>query len=163
MRNKKIFLCMSLILCLFCFSCGKKEDTTEYNKEDIRITNGSVDSSEDFVQLGLLVDVKQDNSVISDVRYYIENTDIAVVSFIYNGINCELRGSSVYKGYELVGKDDTSTGDIVITNIDGYSATYCTLKPGRVVFWEDEYILFIVHICYCRGFCVGQHHSIYNI
>jgi hypothetical protein len=145
MKKRNIFFFMILVCCFIFSACGKKEEDIS-STEEVPIVNGSVESSEDFIPLGLLIDVQQDNKDISNVRYNIVNSDIAVVSFEYNGIDCELRGSSMYSNYELVGKEDTSTGDITVGSVGGCGATYYTLKPGRVVFWNDDNIYYALYV-----------------
>jgi hypothetical protein len=142
MKLKKLFFVIMLVLCVLCCACGKEENE---DTEAPVILNGDVDSSQDFVSIGLLIDVNQDDGMITNVSYKIEEKDIAVVSFKYNGIECELRGSTVYREYELLQKENTSTGNMLVTSVNGYSATYYTLNPGRAVFWEDTNIYYALY------------------
>jgi hypothetical protein len=146
MRKIKHIIYITLICCLVFTGCGKEEKEEAVSEEQTVITNGYVESSSDFIPLGLMIDVKQENGVISNVTYEIIDNDIAAVSFVYNGLNCELRGSSIYKSYELAGIEDTSTGNIKVGGVNGYNATYYTLNPGRVVFWNDDNIHYSLYI-----------------
>lgn len=127
--------CMAFSI-LLCFSaCGKEEIGPEATEE---IKDGEVSSPEEFRKLGLYIDVTSPN--ITDVKYSIESGEIAVVSFVYNGIECQFRGSCTYDGYVLAGINDTSTGNMISTYVKGYGATYFTLVPGRIVFWDAGHV-----------------------
>lgn len=129
--------CMLLSMLLSFSACGNDTSNNSDNKTVVEeIKNGEVESPEAFKKLGLYIDIQ--SSKVTDVKYRIEDGEIAVVSFIYNGLDCEFRGSCTYKRYDLAKVKDTSTGDILSTNVGGYGATYYTLVPGRLVFWNDE-------------------------
>lgn len=131
--NRICILCMIIFMLFSLAACG---DDTDNTTDVEKIKNGEVASPEEFKKLGLFIDVK--SSKVTDIKYSIEDSEIAVVSFVYNGLDCEFRGSCKYKGYDLAKVKDTSTGDMLSTYIGGYGATYYTLVPGRIVFWNDE-------------------------
>ena len=83
-----------------CVSCKKEETQTEGTTE--AITNGSVEDSSAFIPLGMVIDVSQ-NDMIKDVTYEIKDTEIAVVNFKYNGLQCQFRGSAVHNEFDLAG------------------------------------------------------------
>ena len=86
-----------------CVSCKKEETQTEGTTE--AITNGSVEDSSAFIPLGMVIDVSQ-NDMIKDVTYEIKDTEIAVVNFKYNGLQCQFRGSAVHNEFDLAGVQD---------------------------------------------------------
>lgn len=134
-RNRICILCMIIFMLFSLAACG---DDTENTTDVEEIENGAVASPEEFKKLGLYIDIK--SSKVTDIKYSIEDSEIAVISFVYNGLDCEFRGSCTYKGYDLAKVKDTSTGDMLSTSIGGYGATYYTLVPGRIVFWNDEHV-----------------------
>ena len=98
---KKIFAISLICICMCaCVSCKKEETQTEETTE--AITNGSVEDSSAFIPLGMVIDVSQ-NDMIKDVTYEIKDTEIAVVNFIYNGLQCQFRGSAVHNEFDLAG------------------------------------------------------------
>lgn len=133
--NRILVLLILCCLMALLVSCDKADDSTS---EESVIQSGEVDSPDEFINIGLYIDIKSPK--ISEISYRIEDNEIAVVSFIYNGLECELRGSCKYKGYDLAKVENTSDGDMLSTSINGYGATYYTLNPGRIVFWSDEHI-----------------------
>lgn len=100
--KKKIWL---LLLLCFLMLAGTacKEDESEKTEATETVKDGLVESPDDFISLGLLIDVNS-SELISDVSYEIVNQEIASVSFVYNGIQCQFRGSAVYSDFELKGK-----------------------------------------------------------
>lgn len=68
------------------------------------------------------------------------------MSFRYKGVRVELRGSCKYSQYELAGVKDTSNGDLIATDINGYRASLYTLDPGRIIFWSDGKINYSLYI-----------------
>ncbi|MGN0394397.1 MAG: hypothetical protein ACI4EF_03460, partial [Coprococcus sp.] len=134
---KKVFvLCVVFCMIVTLTACGDdNEEKTETTEE---IKNGEVASPEEFKKLGLYIDVK--SSYIKDVKYSIEDNEIAVISFVYNGIDCQFRGSCTYEDYDLAKVMNTSTGDMLSTTLKGYGATYYTLVPGRIVFWDAGHV-----------------------
>lgn len=133
-------ICIFCILLSMLFSFSACSDDTDNNSDNKTVVeevkSGEVDSPEEFKKLGLYIDVK--SSKVTDIKYSIEDGEIAVVSFVYNGLDCEFRGSCTYERYDLAKVKDTSTGDILSTSVGGYGATYYSLVPGRLVFWSDE-------------------------
>lgn len=118
----------------------KPQETTE-----VKVVNGDVASAEELSVVGVYLDVNTDNSAFSDVKYTISG-DIGIVSFRYNGVKAELRGSCKYKEFELAGVDDTGSGNVSIKTVQGCAATYIILNPGRVVFWEDKNISYSLYL-----------------
>ena len=98
-----------------------------------------------MAQIGVYLDVDKNSSEITDVKYKISG-DIGIVSFRYSGVKVELRGSCKYEMYDLAGVENTSNGDMITGNIQGYSATYYTLTPGRIAFWSDGTINYSLYI-----------------
>lgn len=133
--NRIYILCMVFFMLFSFAACGDDADNTNGVE---KIEDGEVASPEEFKKLGLYIDVK--SSKITDIKYSIEDSEIAVISFVYNGLDCEFRGSCIYKDYDLAKVKNTSTGDILSTSVGGYGATYYTLVPGRIVFWNDEHV-----------------------
>lgn len=142
--KKKIWL---LLLLCFLMLAGTacKEDESEKTEATETVKDGLVESPDDFISLGLLIDVNS-SELISDVSYEIVNQEIASVSFVYNGIQCQFRGSAVYSDFELAGVENNGMGDMLITTVGGYNATYYKLNPGRVVFWSDENIHYSLYV-----------------
>ena len=126
-----------------CVSCKKEETQTEETTE--AITNGSVEDSSAFIPLGMVIDVSQ-NDMIKDVTYEIKDTEIAVVNFKYNGLQCQFRGSAVHNEFDLAGVQNNGDGNMVVTSVGSYNATYYKLDPGRVVFWSDENIHYSLYV-----------------
>lgn len=126
-----------------CVSCKKEETQTEGTTE--AITNGSVEDSSAFIPLGMVIDVSQ-NDMIKDVTYEIKDTEIAVVNFKYNGLQCQFRGSAVHNEFDLAGVQNNGDGNMVVTSVGSYNATYYKLDPGRVVFWSDENIHYSLYV-----------------
>ena len=124
--------------------CGKVDDGQE-ESTGIQIKSGDVESAEDMAQIGVYLDVDKNSSEITDVKYKISG-DIGIVSFRYSGVKVELRGSCKYEMYDLAGVENTSNGDMITGNIQGYSATYYTLNPGRIAFWSDGTINYSLYI-----------------
>lgn len=136
--KKRIYIVFLMLTVVFSFAaCGRNQGTE--NEENEKVQNGPVESPEDFLTLGLYIDVVSEKD-ISEVAYEVVQEDIAVVKFVYNGLDCELRGSCSYSGYELAGIRNTSTGDMIVSTVGGCNATIYELNPGRVVFWGDEQI-----------------------
>ncbi len=142
--KKKIWL---LLLLCFLMLAGTacKEDESEKTEATETVKDGLVESPDDFISLGLLIDVNS-SELISDISYEIVNQEIASVSFVYNGIQCQFRGSAVYSDFELAGVENNGMGDMLITTVGGYNATYYKLNPGRVVFWSDENIHYSLYV-----------------
>lgn len=141
---KKIFAISLICICMCaCVSCKKEETQTEETTE--AITNGSVEDSSAFIPLGMVIDVSQ-NDMIKDVTYEIKDTEIAVVNFIYNGLQCQFRGSAVHNEFDLAGVQNNGDGNMVVTSVGSYNATYYKLDPGRVVFWSDENIHYSLYV-----------------
>ena len=136
--SKKIYIIAIFILAaasLFVLSaCEKKDNGTETTQK--KIMNGTVESAADFTHIGVYIDVNKNDSGVTDVKYTISG-EIAIVSFRYKGVRVELRGSCKYSQYELAGVKDTSNGDLIATDINGYRASLYTLDPGRIIFWSD--------------------------
>ncbi len=141
---KKIFAISLICICMcVCVSCKKEETQTEETTE--AITNGSVEDSSAFIPLGMVIDVSQ-NDMIKDVTYEIKDTEIAVVNFKYNGLQCQFRGSAVHNEFDLAGVQNNGDGNMVVTSVGSYNATYYKLDPGRVVFWSDENIHYSLYV-----------------
>lgn len=141
---KKIFAISLICICMCaCVSCKKEETQTEETTE--AITNGSVEDSSAFIPLGMVIDVSQ-NDMIKDVTYEIKDTEIAVVNFKYNGLQCQFRGSAVHNEFDLAGVQNNGDGNMVVTSVGSYNATYYKLDPGRVVFWSDENIHYSLYV-----------------
>ena len=141
---KKIFAISLICICMCaCVSCKKEETQTEETTE--AITNGSVEDSSAFIPLGMVIDVSQ-NDMINDVTYEIKDTEIAVVNFKYNGLQCQFRGSAVHNEFDLAGVQNNGDGNMVVTSVGSYNATYYKLDPGRVVFWSDENIHYSLYV-----------------
>lgn len=142
--KKKIWL---LLLLCFLMLAGTacKEEKSEKTEATETVKDGLVESPDDFISLGLLIDVNS-SELISDISYEIVNQEIASVSFVYNGIQCQFRGSAVYSDFELAGVENNGMGDMLITTVGGYNATYYKLNPGRVVFWSDENIHYSLYV-----------------
>lgn len=126
--------------------CGKKQsgsdDKSDATKQSV---NGEVKSADDFAQIGVYINVGRDDVGITDVKYRISG-EIAIVDFRYNGVRVELRGSCKYSQYDLAGVKDTSNGDLIATDVEGYSASLYTLDPGRVMFWSDGEINYSLYV-----------------
>ena len=141
---KKLFAISLICICMCaCVSCKKEETQTEETTE--AITNGSVEDSSAFIPLGMVIDVSQ-NDMIKDVTYEIKDTEIAVVNFKYNGLQCQFRGSAVHNEFDLAGVQNNGDGNMVVTSVGSYNATYYKLDPGRVVFWSDENIHYSLYV-----------------
>ena len=141
---KKLFAISLICICMCaCVSCKKEETQTEGTTE--AITNGSVEDSSAFIPLGMVIDVSQ-NDMIKDVTYEIKDTEIAVVNFKYNGLQCQFRGSAVHNEFDLAGVQNNGDGNMVVTSVGSYNATYYKLDPGRVVFWSDENIHYGLYV-----------------
>ena len=141
---KKLFAISLIFICMCaCVSCKKEETQTEGTTE--AITNGSVEDSSAFIPLGMVIDVSQ-NDMIKDVTYEIKDTEIAVVNFKYNGLQCQFRGSAVHNEFDLAGVQNNGDGNMVVTSVGSYNATYYKLDPGRVVFWSDENIHYSLYV-----------------
>lgn len=121
--------------------CGKSSETTE---ETVVVTDGEVKSPEDFTRLGVYIDIA-DNENVTDKKYSVSG-DIAIVSFRYTGVRVEFRASCKYERYELAGVEDTGNGDMIVSNVNGWNATFFTLDPGRAAFWSDENINYSLYI-----------------
>ena len=137
-------LCILTGLLAVCTACGKadsqpKEETTEV------VTDGPVSGPEDFKRLGMIIDVASSN-MVKDVSYEIKNKEIACIKFVYNGIDCQFLASAVYSDFDLAGVTNTGTGDMLVSGVQGYNATYYKLNPGRVVFWSDTNIHYCLYI-----------------
>lgn len=141
MRKRISMICLVMMMLLLFAACGKQE--IEEKVEVIQ--NGPVDSPEEFIQLGLLLDIGAGDKV-TDKTYEIIQNEIASVRFVYGGLDCELRGSSVYSEYELAGFPNTSDGNVVLESVGDCFASIYTLDPGRVVFWEDGQIHYSLYI-----------------
>ncbi len=143
---KKFFIyCLMLIMILSVTSCGASSENEETEDTAEAVTNGTVDDSEAFINLGFLIDVES-SDMVTNVTYEIADDEIGSVSFIYNGIDCCFRASAVYSNYDLAGVEDSSVGDMVATTVNGYNATYYKLNPGRVVFWKDDNINYCLYV-----------------
>lgn len=141
---KKLFAISLICICMCaCVSCKKEETQTEGTTE--AITNGSVEDSSAFIPLGMVIDVSQ-NDMIKDVTYEIKDTEIAVVNFKYNGLQCQFGGSAVHNEFDLAGVQNNGDGNMVVTSVGSYNATYYKLDPGRVVFWSDENIHYSLYV-----------------
>jgi len=139
-----IAICMLAMGAVFVLSaCGKKDDGTETTQK--KVVDGTVESADDFAHIGVYIDVDKNDSGITDVKYTISG-EIAIVSFRYNGVRVELRGSCKYSQYQLAGVEDTSNGDLIATDINGYRASLYTLDPGRIIFWSDGEINYSLYI-----------------
>ncbi len=142
---KKIILATMLLLTLgLLVSCGKDagEETTE---ETVVITNGYKESAQDFVALGMLIDVNE-SSKISGVTYEIRDLEVAVVSFVYDGLECEFLASTKRGDFDLAGDVSQTLGGVQVGSIGGNAATYYTMTAGRVVFWDDGYVYYCLHV-----------------
>ena len=93
----------------------------------------------------MYINVGVDDVGVTDVKYKISG-DIAIVSFRYNGVRVEFRGSYKYSQYELAGVEDSSNGNLITTDIDGCIATLYTLDPGRIVFWSEGHINYSLYV-----------------
>ena len=144
--GRKYILFMIAVICFagICMGCGKVDDGQE-ESTGIQIKSGDVESAENMTQIGVYLDVDKNSSEITDVKYKISG-DIGIVSFRYSGVKVELRGSCKYEMYDLAGVENTSNGDMITGNIQGYSATYYTLTPGRIAFWSDGTINYSLYI-----------------
>lgn len=144
--DRKYILFMIAVICFagICMGCGKVDDGQE-ESTGIQIKSGDVESAEDMTQIGVYLDVDKNSSEITDVKYKISG-DIGIMSFRYSGVKVELRGSCKYEMYDLAGVENTSNGDMITGNIQGYSATYYTLTPGRIAFWSDGTINYSLYI-----------------
>lgn len=146
MQKGKKKMWLLLLLCfLMLAGTACKEEESEKTEATETVKDGLVESPDDFISLGLLIDVNS-SELISDVSYEIVNQEIASVSFVYNGIQCQFRGSAVYSDFELAGVENNGMGDMLITTVGGYNATYYKLNPGRVVFWSDENIHYSLYV-----------------
>lgn len=137
-------LCILTGLLAVCTACGK-DDSQSTEKTTKVVTDGQVSSSEDFKRLGMVIDVASSN-MVKNVSYEIKNKEIACVKFVYNGIDCQFLASTVYRDFDLAGVSNTGTGDMLVSAVQGYNATYYKLNPGRVVFWSDENIHYCLYI-----------------
>lgn len=137
-------LCILTGLLAVCTACGK-DDSQSTEKTTEVVTDGQVSSSEDFKRLGMVIDVASSN-MVKNVSYEIKNKEIACVKFVYNGIDCQFLASTVYSDFDLAGVSNTGTGDMLVSAVQGYNATYYKLNPGRVVFWSDENIHYCLYI-----------------
>ena len=139
-----IAICMLAMGAVFVLSaCGKKDNGTETTQK--KVVDGTVESADDFAHIGVYIDVDKNDSGVTDVKYTISG-EIAIVSFRYNGVRVELRGSCKYSQYQLAGVEDTSNGDLIATDINGYRASLYTLDPGRIIFWSDGEINYSLYI-----------------
>ena len=108
-----IAICMLAMGAVFVLSaCGKKDNGTETTQK--KVVDGTVESADDFAHIGVYIDVDKNDSGVTDVKYTISG-EIAIVSFRYNGVRVELRGSCKYSQYQLAGVEDTSNGDLIAT------------------------------------------------
>ncbi len=145
MKKKLIYLLVLMLMLGTFTSCGKEEEILE-EEEEIVITNGVVDSPDIFVYLGTYIDMEE-SSLITNKSYEIENDDIAVVNFTYDGLDCELRASTKYSSYELVDVDkSTVSSEITMGSMGGNNATYYSLTAGRLVFWGDDYVFYCLYV-----------------
>lgn len=140
-RNTAAFFVCACLLCMV--SGCVKNKTEEASTQEIK--DGEVSSPDELSQIGVYLDVDKNDASFTDVKYIISG-DIAMVSFRYNGVKAELRGSCKYKEYELAGIENNSNGDMVVKDVHGCVSSYYTLDPGRVVFWEDENINYSLYI-----------------
>lgn len=139
-----IAICMLAMGAVFVLSaCGKKDNGTETTQK--KVVDGTVESADDFAHIGVYIDVDKNDPGVTDVKYTISG-EIAIVSFRYNGVRVELRGSCKYSQYQLAGVEDTSNGDLIATDINGYRASLYTLDPGRIIFWSDGEINYSLYI-----------------
>lgn len=134
-----------LALCLTCASSGCGSSGDDETTRAAVVQSGEVDSPEDFTRLGMYINIDTSNSNVTDVKYEISG-EIAIVSFRYSGVRVEFRASCKYEKYELAGIENTSNGDMIISNIEGLNATYYTLDPGRIAFWSDGTINYSLYI-----------------
>lgn len=141
--KKKISIICLIMLFLFSFTaCGKdnvEEDTQE------KVQNGPVESPAAFIQIGLFIDVVSEENV-TNRSYEIIQDEVAAMRFTYNGLACELRGSSVYSDYDLAGVLNSSDGNVIIQRIGECIASIYTLNPGRIIFWNDGQINYSLYI-----------------
>lgn len=150
-KNSKINLIKKYVMIFFTAVCmamavtGCGDKTEESDTTQTAAKSGEVGSAEELTQVGVYLDVSSDDKNITNVKYEISG-DIAIVSFRYNGIKVELRGSYKYKEYELAGIDNTSNGDMIVTNVHSCPATFYTLNPGRIAFWNDDKINYSLYI-----------------
>lgn len=128
-RTVKVILLVLMVLSI-CAGCGSKK------KEAPDDINGTVESPDSFIKLGMYIDAE--GPEVSNCVYSISKDEIAEVSFVYNGLQCVFRASTVYSEFDLAAVDNTMTGDMLSTMIGGNTATYYTLQPGRVVFFSDS-------------------------
>ncbi len=144
-KIEHIILAFALAICVLCplSGCGKDDSVDEETTQ--AVINGEVKSSEDFAQIGVYINVGVDDVGVTDVKYKISG-DIAIVSFRYNGVRVEFRGSYKYSQYELAGVEDSSNGNLITTDIDGCSASLYTLDPGRIVFWSEGHINYSLYV-----------------
>lgn len=139
-----IAICMLAMGAVFVLpGCGKKDNGTETTQK--KVVDGTVESADDFAHIGVYIDVDKNDPGVTDVKYTISG-EIAIVSFRYNGVRVELRGSCKYSQYQLAGVEDTSNGDLIATDINGYRASLYTLDPGRIIFWSDGEINYSLYI-----------------
>lgn len=139
-----IFILAAGALCLFS-GCGEKDKDNKSSDVQTNKINGEVESVDEFTHIGVYIDVGKDDVGITDVKYKISG-DVAIVSFRYNGVRVELRGSCKYSQYELAGIEDTSNGDLIATSVEGYRASLYTLNPGRIIFWSDDQINYSLYV-----------------
>lgn len=142
---KRIIAVLMASICIMAMlvGCGSADESNETTEK--KVTNGEVASAEDMSQIGVYVDVDSSDPGVTDVKYSISG-DIGIVSFRYNGVKAELRGSGVYDEYELAGVENTSNGDMIVTSVQGCSATFYTLDPGRIAFWSKGAVNFSLYV-----------------
>lgn len=140
-KQVKVYLILVFLISSMIFSGCGSEDEKQQTTENI---NGTVSAADDFIQIGLYLDIN--SSAVENKSYTIQDNEIAIVKFNYNGIQCELRGSCSYNGMELAGLEDVETSeDLISTYIDIYPATYFTLKPGRLVTWSADNVNYVLY------------------
>lgn len=142
MKKKFSIICLVMLVLFSLAACGKQEPEEE---EIERIQNGPVDSPDAFIQLGFYIDVVSDTN-ITNKSCEIVRDEIAVMKFIYNGLTCELRGSTIYSDYDLAEIPNTMDGNVVIERVGNCIASVYTLNPGRIIFWDDGQINYSLYI-----------------
>lgn len=143
LKNIKYYLLFLLILgCIAVCGCSNDgEENPETVTEDLI---GTMESAEDFIKIGLYIDIN--SSAVANKSYIIQNNEIAIVKFTYNGLQCELRGSCSLSDMELAGLVGAETSEnFTFTYIDTYPATYYTLNPGRLVAWSAGNVNYVIY------------------
>lgn len=144
MGIKKI-ICILIAVCMLAILPGCGDASDDVKSTHTAVKSGEVSSPDDLTQIGVYLDVDHSCKGITDVKYTISG-DIGIVSFRYNGVKTELRGSYKYESYTLAGVNNTSNGDMIYTDVQGCHATFYTLNPGRIAFWSDGTINYSLYV-----------------